>query len=560
MACSISITSVTGNGSPTTTTVTVTGTLSGDCEPIIFDPASAFNVRIIVDCGGAPVTATALSNAAGAWSVTVPIACPCGGNIRVTATCATNPECQDSRSLLLPCEEPPPGLCPTVQFTGLSIGNCNPDGTRSVSISALVTPNGSCAAELHDGTPPALDSDSGSLPFTLTGSGNYSGTVTFSVVVTSPAGCSPTTFPLGVPACLICPDVVIDYDIGDCDVGGTRLVTVTADITSTSTCSAELHEPLGTIRNTGSGSSFQLSFTGLYPGGTSPTFAVVITNPTTCGTDQVTIDVPGCNCPSISFDPPQIGDCQNGNRQVTVTANLVPPASAELHDSGGVVASVNPGSTLTHTGTYPSGTNQPFSVVVTSPLGCDGAGTSVTLPSCGGNGGGGDTGWCLGFRIIIAVAGAIAILALLLALCIPAAATALLIIAASFAVLAGIAWFLRWLFGCPDPCQFPLLLSSQIALGAGVGALIFSGCCPWMIFAGLGLTLAGLGGLLLWRSICDKSFCQLAKEIVFVIGGIVLPLVSAILLVPLVAACVNITAFGWVTAVFGPIAIYAATC
>jgi hypothetical protein len=189
-------------------------------------------------------------------------------------------------------------------------------------------------------------------------------------------------------------------------------------------------------------------------------------------------------------------------------------------------------------------------------MGCDGASTTVSVPSCIVD----DEIGCLILRIIIAAAGAIAILALLLALCIPPAATTLFIIAASFALLAGLAWFLWWLFGCPDPCQFALLLSSQIALGAGVGALIFSMCCPWMIWVGLGLTVAGLAGLLLWRAKCDKSFCAFAKEVVYVIGGIVLPIVSAILLIPLVAACVNVTALGWITAVFGPIAVYAAAC
>ena len=561
MACSITITSVTGIGSPTTTAVVVTGTLSGDCQPIIFDPAHAFDVEVKVDCGSGPVAATALSSG-GSWSVTVPISCTCGGNIRVHANCATNPQCSADFSGVLPCEEPPPGLCPTIGFTAINIGDCAPNGTRPVTVSALVTPSGFCSAELRDGTT-TLDSGSGSTPFTLSGSGNYSGAVTFQVVVTSPSACAGISLPLGLPACIACPDVVIDYDIGDCDVGGNRLVTVTADVTTTSTCSAELHEPLGTVRDTVSGGpgTLQLSFTGLYPGGTSLTFVVVITSPTTCGNTQVTIDVPGCNCPDITFDPAQIGDCQNGNRQVTITAHLTPPASAELHDSSGVVDSVNPGATLTHTGTYPSGTTQNFSVVVTSPQGCDGASTSVNLPSCGGGGnGGGDTGWCLGLRIVIAAAGAIAILAALLALCIPAIATTLLIIAASFALLAALAWFVRWLLGCPDPCQFALLLSSQIALGAGIGALIFSGCCPWLILAGLGLTLAGLGGLFLWRAKCDKSFCAVAKEITYVIGGVVLPIVSAIIFIPAVAMCVNGTAAALVSGVFGPIAAYGAAC
>ncbi len=153
-----------------------------------------------------------------------------------------------------------------------------------------------------------------------------------------------------------------------------------------------------------------------------------------------------------------------------------------------------------------------------------------------------------------------AILAALLAICVPAAATALFITAGVLALIAAIAGIFYAIF-CPNkPCKAALLISGQSLLGAGVAAIILSACCPWMIWAGLALTLVGLGALLLWRSQCNRTFCALAKEITKVIGGIVLPLIGIIVLIPGLTVCVSGAALAMVSAVFGPIAAYAASC
>ena len=77
MACSITITSVVGipmGGGSTTSSIHVTGTLSGDCEPVTSPWAPIkYDVVVIVDCGGGPVSATTLSSGGscgylvGAW-------------------------------------------------------------------------------------------------------------------------------------------------------------------------------------------------------------------------------------------------------------------------------------------------------------------------------------------------------------------------------------------------------------------------------------------------------------------------------------------------------------
>jgi len=167
---------------------------------------------------------------------------------------------------------------------------------------------------------------------------------------------------------------------------------------------------------------------------------------------------------------------------------------------------------------------------------------------------------CGALRLIIAIAATLAILAGLLAICVPPAATILFIIPGVFAAIAAIAGIVYAIF-CPNkPYRVGFLVVGQALLGAGVAAIILSACCPWMIWAGLGITLAGIGTLLLWQNQCHKSTCTLAKEIPKVIGGIVLPIVGIIAAIAILTACVSAITLASVSAIFGPIATYAASC
>jgi hypothetical protein len=100
---------------------------------------------------------------------------------------------------------------------------------------------------------------------------------------------------------------------------------------------------------------------------------------------------------------------------------------------------------------------------------------TVNVASCNGNGNG-ESGFCLGLRIVIAAAGAMALLAVILIACVPQAWVPLLIAAAVFAALAAIAWIIWAVLGCPTPCGWGYLLSGQVMLGAGVASIILSGC------------------------------------------------------------------------------------
>jgi hypothetical protein len=135
MACSINITSVIGilaaPGSTTTSTIHVTGTLTGECKP-----TAGGAIEIIVEgtCQSNSAKAIATPDSLGNWSADIPLRCTCGGDIIVTASCATDPTCTETRGLNLQCEE----NCPTGSI-GVSVGDCNSDGTRNVTLTANIT-------------------------------------------------------------------------------------------------------------------------------------------------------------------------------------------------------------------------------------------------------------------------------------------------------------------------------------------------------------------------------------------------------------------------------------
>lgn len=492
--------------------------------------------------------------------------CECDSEIKVLAECESVPGCDASLLTTVVCEEP---QCPSISWSGIEISECKPDGTRTVTISAQLDSPSLYSAELRDSTATVLDSVSGSGILTLSGSGDYAGPgpEIFDVVITSPEGCPGMSLPLGIPTCPKCPRVNFDYEIGGCDESGNRTVTITAELNSPDPYTAELRNASDTVLDTVSGSGIQtLSHSEAITGGTSKTFKVVITSPTTCGNTEVEIDVPPCDCPEIDFDS-AFGECDDsGQRSVTVTATLNSSGTytAELRDPSDTVVDSVTGSgsqTLSHTASFFGGSTQTFRVVITDPALCGDSEFNVTVLGCNGTPPDDDeSSGCGGLRLAVAIAGALAILATLLAICVPPAATALFIIAGVFAAVALITGILYAIF-CPNkPCKVGLLISGQSSLGGGVAAIILSACCPWMIWAGLILTVIGLSTLLLWRSQCEKSTCALAKEITKVIGGVVLPIIGIIAVIPILTACISGMALAGVGAVFGPIAAYAASC
>jgi hypothetical protein len=100
------------------------------------------------------------------------------------------------------------------------------------------------------------------------------------------------------------------------------------------------------------------------------------------------------------------------------------------------------------------------------------------------------------------------------------------------------------------------LLGWEFSLGLGFGMTYFSICCPTLYVPGLALITVGIGGSAVWMKTCHKSLCAVAQEILLVLLGIILPIISALLGTPL-KVCFNPivgTIYAVLILIFTPIA------
>lgn len=314
MACSIIITSVTGipvaPNSTTTSTIHITGTQTGACLP-----ATSGMVEIIVEviCGNNTKKGIATPDALGNWSVDVPLECRCNGDIVVRASCATDPTCVGTHSGNLQCE----GNCPT-GWIEMSVGDCNPDGTRNVTLTAHVTtaPPGTLVGQFAygDGTfgPAFSFSGTGSYPdpnaphhYAPPGPPNP---VQFLWAL--PSNCPPLTAVLsGLQPCpVVCPNVTVHITASqpsDCDQMSQRSVTFDALVSGGT--------PQYYHWNFGDNSSGMgpPPFVHLYSANiaSTPTATVEVTlfNGACLYMDSVAVNIPACGGPPPPPPPPPNG-------------------------------------------------------------------------------------------------------------------------------------------------------------------------------------------------------------------------------------------------------------
>jgi hypothetical protein len=277
------------------------------------------------------------------------------------------------------------------------------------------------------------------------------------------------------------------------------------------------------------------------------------------------IDIKGCpDCPPLNDKPTaNVDGCKDGKREVT----FQPPQTAsgvnslEWDFGDGTTTNSQPGQSVTHR--YASGGEYTVTVTAKGPDDCeDSSTTKIEIKGCPGdkNGNGGGSFACGIARVGTAVLAAMTIFTALLALCIPGAAQALGIAAGVLAVGAVVLGAVFAVLCDNKPCKWALLMTAQAALGAGVGAAIFSNCCSWLLWAGLGLMILGLVLFVVWKRECNKSWCAVAKEVTYVISGIVLTLVGIASSIPVITGCINGTVLAVVSAIAGLIAAYAASC
>ena len=185
---------------------------------------------------------------------------------------------------------------------------------------------------------------------------------------------------------------------------------------------------------------------------------------------------------------------------------------------------------------------------------------SVACAPPGGDDDGGGWDWCFIGRASIVILLILAIIAGYIAICVPGAALPGGITAAALAIGAAILIAL-WLAFCDQPCSWGLLFAWEVALGAGIGALYFAMCCPTLWTVGVGLIAAGLGGLAWWRRRCRVSRCDVLRELIIVVSGVIVPVIGWIAGIPALTACLSPVIAASVTTLSGALAVlYATSC
>jgi hypothetical protein len=305
--------------------------------------------------------------------------------------------------------------------------------------------------------------------------------------------------------------------------------------------------------------------------GTFPVAVVLLCGEcTTIKTLNVTI--PPC-CPVVEDLSETIEGCADGSgneASVTFIVDTDPPSATgtyewDFGDSTPVQTTTVP--TTSHN--YASPGAKTVTVTYTpenaAETGCatSSASRSITVPACDGTpppppkideGGG-----CKGLRWAMVLLTVLAALAVYIAICVPGAGSAFGYIAAGLAIGAAVIGAI-WAIFCPKPCGWGWLLSWQISLGTGIGALYFATCCPWLWLVGGGLVATGLVTLGIWIQKCDITFCQLMIELAIVLAGVIVPVLGWIAGVPFLAACINPIVAAVVSTISGGVAIALAAC
>jgi hypothetical protein len=371
------------------------GTVQLSCNAAVIGLGSFSSVTVQWELNGSPV-GSPVTLTAPAWVPTVLTHNSTGQTVNLSLTIVGSGNC------------PPIGMmlalpnCPACLPISISdfVGECNPDGTRPVTITAVLTgtPTTQITATMTDPCGMVTGSGTGSLTLTSScalGPGTYTVTV-------APAGCPPQTHTFTVKEC--CPAIAVSHTVGDCNSDGTRPVTVTAILTggsSGTSINATMTGPCGPVSGSGAGSVTLTSSCNLNTG----TYVVTVTAGS-CPPQTYTFSIEDC-CPKVAFNDVVKGvpicNAQH-TRPVTISATVSPhngvQTSATLTDTAtGSVMATGSGSTpfvLTGSGNYTPGTHQ-VEVTFAAPLNCPPQYFQFCVPEC-------ETWQCFSTRKLILIA------------------------------------------------------------------------------------------------------------------------------------------------------------
>ena len=571
MACEIHVTSVTGivnPGNTVPTSIRVTGT-ANECTA---------SVEVTLTCsGGTPLTLTVpIDPVTGEWIANFTAGvnqCACTKPFEIRAVCSNNPDCLEIVQGVLQCEVGP-GPCGdstgdlTVVVTGCAGGGSTATATFTFTI---VPPLPNCTYQWNfgDGSP-IVTTNVPTVTHVYPNPGTFNAVVGATCLTPTGECFIRDNVQVVIPPCnAVCPQsITLTATVNGCAQPGSAAVTFNAVLVPpVAGCSFQW--------NFGDGSPQPVTNvpTIVHNYATANNFsaAVVVFCPpgNFCGVATVNVQVLPC-CPIITMVSATLGanECAGGANTATVSFSAItnPPAAPgnytwNFGDGSPVVT--NPGPNATHD--YATAGTFTVTVTVNRP-GCppSSGSTTVNVPACGGggnggNGGGGGGFGCLALRIIMTIAAILALAATSIALCIPAAATVLFTLAAVFG---GIALIAAILFGiwCPKPCLWGVLFLWQVMLGVGIILLCFTTCCPAFIALGGGLAGIGLGVMAWWKQQCNKSNCDLFKELTIVMSGVLLPLLGWLGVIPALAACINPIVTGALATIAAFVAVTAANC
>jgi hypothetical protein len=496
--CSVTITSVigvpAGSSGTTTGSILVAGTQTGLCEPTA---SGVIAVLVEVSCGTNSAKAIArVVN--GKWSTDVPLSCTCNGDIEVTASCALDPECKATFARTLQCETA--NTCPTGTID-VSVGDCNSDGTRNVTLIAEITsiPSGTSVGQFNYG-----NNNYGQL-IPISAPGSYPDPTPHAF---TPPGPYPVEFDWGLPAncppliatvpelstCpIVCPagSVVITADPpGDCDADGKRTVTFNVSMSGVTAQHYQWDFGDGVTQPSMTG---QPPATQTYefpaPSSGSTMYTVILT---------ITTENGACTYPAtVTVD---ISECAGSPKPPT------PSSGSSWCGAFVYVVAALLGLTLA------------FAIIILA-LNCHGDPVSNTL-------------WYLviGFG--------------------------------SAAVAAIIAWYVLCAVSvcpCAKKCDWLVITWIAILVG-GIVAYYLSGCCPWMKYVAYGLLAVALLVCLYWWAHCKPSSCDIyAKLLVALVSGAA-PALVYLHYVPAFAMCGNGTVSGVVAAIGAALGLLVAKC
>jgi hypothetical protein len=552
MACIITITSVTGVGSPLAS-VHVTGTAT---------PGGCGTVKVTLQCSGAATATLAVPvDAGGNWTADFTslanLQCSCGKLYTVFAECSDAAGCKTSQVRgELPC--PQPG-CPTAVVTVTPLG-CNADGTRNVQLATVITGTGTIVTQWDFGNG-SLGAASALLSYSSSTTYIPPGPYTATLNVIVPTGCPPaaivTVGPLD-PCPTACPTVSLGVNVVGCAGGG--------GATATATFIATLSPPLAGCTyhwNFGDGATTTTSVpTVTHNYATSGTFAAsvaVVCGPICVTPMGITVTVNPC-CPILDTVTPTLTGCVRASpasvATVTWVAATIPPGSAGTflwqYSDGMTATTVAP----SHTRTYDTTGTQSVTVTYTPSVpGCPqtSVSNSVVVPACSDDG----STACGVSAILIAALAALVLGAVLIGavatfcLGLPLPGwywTAVAAAAATIALVILITYILCWLGWCPclTKCDW-LKIAWIVALAAAVIALYFGGCCgSWWWAVILGLFASAAAALVAWRKQCSPTTCQIVLATVVALVTVAGTLFGFIALLGPLSAALTACAWVWV--------------